>query len=99
MTRLIVRRLPHFSRMAFKTSCRIRIIPRDRPGTYEAGLPSHKLDYLIMSAQLRTKIKDTGIERRGSYHPNTWEPFDTVTKAPEEDSDHHLVWADFDFGS
>jgi len=69
--------------------------PTDRPGTYETGLPGHKLDYLIMSPQLRTKLTDTGIERRGSYHPNTWEPFDTVTKASEEASDHHLVWADF----
>jgi endonuclease/exonuclease/phosphatase family metal-dependent hydrolase len=72
--------------------------PRDRPGTYDTGLASHKLDYLIMSPQLRTKLHDTGIERRGSYHPRTWEPFDTVTKTSEEASDHHLLWADFNFG-
>lgn len=72
--------------------------PTDRPGTYETGLPSHKLDYLIMSPQLRARLQDTGIERRGSYHPHTWQPFDTVTKASEEASDHHLVWANFDFG-
>ena len=71
--------------------------PYDRPGTYETGLPIHKLDYLIMSPELRGRLKDTGIERRGSYHPHT-EPFDTVTKASEEASDHHLVWANFDFG-
>ena len=73
--------------------------PTDRPGTYETGLPGHKLDYLIMSPQLRAKLNDTGIERRGSFHPNTWEPFDTVTKTAEEASDHHLVWADFNLGS
>jgi endonuclease/exonuclease/phosphatase family metal-dependent hydrolase len=72
--------------------------PTDRPGTFQTGLPSHKLDYLIMSPQLRARLQDTGIERRGSYHPNTWEPFDTVTKASEEASDHHLLWANFDFG-
>ncbi len=72
--------------------------PTDRPGTYETGLASHKLDYLIMSPQLGARLQDTGIERRGSYHPNTWEPFDTVTKASEEASDHHLLWGDFDFG-
>jgi hypothetical protein len=32
----------------------------------------------------------------GSYHPSTWTPFDTVTKASDEASDHHLVWADLD---
>jgi endonuclease/exonuclease/phosphatase family metal-dependent hydrolase len=72
--------------------------PTDRPGTYETGLPAHKLDYLFMSPQLRGRLQDTGIERRGSYHPNSWEPFDTVTKVSEEASDHHLVWANFDFG-
>ncbi|HYN25891.1 MAG TPA: endonuclease/exonuclease/phosphatase family protein, partial [Pyrinomonadaceae bacterium] len=71
--------------------------PVDRPGTYQTGLPNHKLDYLIMSPQLRAKLQNTGIERRGSYHPSTWQAFDTVTKASEEASDHHLVWADFDF--
>jgi endonuclease/exonuclease/phosphatase family metal-dependent hydrolase len=58
--------------------------PTDLPGTYETGLPRHKLDYLIMSPQLRAKLSDTGIERRGSYHPNTWRSFDTVTKTSEE---------------
>ncbi len=71
--------------------------PEDRPGTYQTGLAGNKLDYLIMSQQLQAKLQTTGIERRGSYHPNTWEPFDTVTKASEEASDHHLLWADFDF--
>ena len=71
--------------------------PTDRPGTYETGLPDHKIDYLIMSPQLRARLQNTGIERRGSYHPRTWQPFDTVTRTSEEASDHHLVWADFDF--
>jgi len=70
--------------------------PTDRPGTYETGLPSHKLDYLILSPVLWGKLQTTGIERRGSYHPATWTPFDTVTKTSEEASDHHLVWADID---
>jgi len=69
--------------------------PTDRPGTYGTGLKSQKLDYLIMSEQLRTHLQDVGIERRGSYHPNLWEHFDTVDKTSEA-SDHHLVWADFD---
>jgi endonuclease/exonuclease/phosphatase family metal-dependent hydrolase len=70
--------------------------PTDRPGTYGTGLASQKIDYLIMSPQLQAKLMNTGVERRGSYHPHLWEPFDTVTKTSEEASDHHLVWADFD---
>lgn len=70
--------------------------PKDRPGTYGTGLAINKLDYLIMSDALFKKLKDTGIERRGSYHPNTWAPFDTVKGKNDEASDHHLVWADFE---
>ena len=70
--------------------------PTRRPGTYETGLASQKLDYLILSPQLWGTLRTTGIERRGSYHPSTWTPFDTVTKASDEASDHHLVWADLD---
>lgn len=71
--------------------------PTDRPGTFETGRANQKLDYLIMSPELRARLENTGVERRGSYHPSTWTPFDTVTKASEQASDHHLVWADFDF--
>ena len=70
--------------------------PTDRPGTYETGLPTQKIDYLILSSPLWGKLHTTGIERRGSFHPQTWKPFDTVTKTSEEASDHHLIWADFD---
>jgi endonuclease/exonuclease/phosphatase family metal-dependent hydrolase len=70
--------------------------PTDRPGTYDTGLAGNKIDYLIMSPALKNTLQTTGIERRGSYHPNTWEPFDTVTKKSEEASDHHLIWADFE---
>jgi endonuclease/exonuclease/phosphatase family metal-dependent hydrolase len=70
--------------------------PTDRPGTYATGLAGDKIDYLIMSPQLRAALVATGIERRGSFHPNLWHPFDTVTKASDEASDHHLVWADFE---
>ena len=69
--------------------------PVDRPGTFDTGTKANKIDYLIMSPKLRAKLSDTGIERRGSYHPKTWLPFDTVTGKADEASDHHLVWADF----
>jgi endonuclease/exonuclease/phosphatase family metal-dependent hydrolase len=68
--------------------------PKDRPGTYETGLAENKIDYLIMSEKLFVLLNGTGIERRGCYHPRTWQPFDTVEKSIDEASDHHLVWAD-----
>ncbi|NVM77553.1 endonuclease/exonuclease/phosphatase family metal-dependent hydrolase [Duganella sp. SG902] len=70
--------------------------PTDRPGTYGTGTAANKIDYLIMSPALRQRLTNTGIERQGSYHPKLWQPYDTVTKASDEASDHHLVWAEFD---
>lgn len=71
--------------------------PQDRPGTYNTGLANNKIDYLMLSPALQTRLRAAGIERRGSYHPRLWESFDTVGDASEEASDHHLVWADLDF--
>lgn len=70
--------------------------PKDRPGTYDTGTATNKIDYLIMSPVLQRALQQTGIERRGSYHPKTWQPFDTVKSKADEASDHHLVWADFE---
>lgn len=70
--------------------------PTTRPGTFGTGLAGNKIDYLIMSSALQSKLINTGIERKGSYHPTLWQVFDTVTKASEEASDHHLIWGEFD---
>ncbi len=72
--------------------------PTDRPGTYKTGLKGGKIDYLISSAALWAKVSTCGIERRGSYHPNIWAPFDTVTKATDQASDHHCVWMEVGIG-
>ena len=69
--------------------------PTDRPGTFGTGTAANKIDYLIMSPALEAKLVGAGIERRGSFHPQSWVPFDTVHSAADEASDHHLVWADF----
>ena len=69
--------------------------PTDRPGTFDTGTATNKIDYLIMSPRLRAALQETGIERRGSYHPRSWQAFDTVQSKADEASDHHLVWADF----
>lgn len=70
--------------------------PNDRPGTYDTGTAANKIDYLILAPALQAALVGTGIERRGSYHPLTWTPFDTVTGKNNEASDHHLIWADFE---
>jgi endonuclease/exonuclease/phosphatase family metal-dependent hydrolase len=71
--------------------------PKERPGTYGTGLKSGKFDYLLMSPALRKNLATTGIERRGSYHPNVWAAFPEVTGEKDEASDHQMVWAKFEF--
>lgn len=70
--------------------------PKPRTGTFGTGTKSSKIDYLVMSPALLAALRTTGVERRGSYHPSLWKPFDSVTKPAEQASDHHLVWADFE---
>jgi endonuclease/exonuclease/phosphatase family metal-dependent hydrolase len=71
--------------------------PNERPGTFDTGTAANKIDYLLMSPQLRARLVDCGIERRGTFAPNTWDPFPSVTSKKVEASDHHALWADFDF--
>jgi exonuclease III len=71
--------------------------PADRPGTYGTGLKTGKIDYLICSPKLWSKVKTCGIERRGSYHPGVWTPFDSVKKEADEASDHQCIWMDVGF--
>ncbi len=68
--------------------------PKARPGTFGTGSAGSKIDYLIGSPTLFGAMRATGIERRGSYHPRLWKPFDSVSGAGDQASDHHLVWAD-----
>jgi endonuclease/exonuclease/phosphatase family metal-dependent hydrolase len=71
--------------------------PNDRPGTFGTGTLSNKIDYLLMSPDLIPKLVDCGIERRGTYAPNSWTPFPEVTSKKVEASDHHALWATFKF--
>jgi len=70
--------------------------PTVRPGTYGTALARNKFDYLISAPELWAKVRHCGIERRGSYHPKLWTPFDTVKTAADEASDHQCVWMDVD---
>jgi hypothetical protein len=72
-----------------------RTYPKDRKGTYDTGLDSNKIDYLIMSPELFGLLNETGIERKGTYHPKLWESFDTVKSKNDEASDHSMLWAKF----
>lgn len=63
-----------------------------RLGTYTHG--KEQLDYVLMSPAVGSVAVVAGVERRGFYAPETWRPFDSVTKSRKNASDHHCVWVD-----
>jgi hypothetical protein len=65
--------------------------PNIRRGTFGKGTASNKINYLLMSPQLSSKLVDCGIERRGTYVPSTWTPFPEVTNKKMDASDHHAL--------
>ncbi|MDP5238189.1 endonuclease/exonuclease/phosphatase family protein [Uliginosibacterium sp. 31-16] len=57
-----------------------------------------RLDYLLVSEPLRTRLQATGIERRGIFSPSGRqdERFPEVTDRATQASDHAGIWAEFD---
>jgi len=65
------------------------------PGTFDTGKRlNQKLDYILLSPALWSKVKAVGVERRGIYAPRTFEHFDTVTSDDNSASDHAAVWVE-----
>jgi len=64
------------------------------PGTFGTGLQSGKFDYILLPPELWEMVSQVGVERRGTYHPHKWTPYDTVTSEKNQASDHACVWVD-----
>lgn len=64
------------------------------PGTYKTS--KEKIDYLLLSPALWTKVKAVGVERGGIYAPRAGHPFPTVTSEKNQASDHAAVWVDLE---
>jgi endonuclease/exonuclease/phosphatase family metal-dependent hydrolase len=64
------------------------------PGTFGTGLQSGKFDYILLPPELWEKVHQVEVERRGTYHPRKWTPYDTVTSEKNQASDHACVWVD-----
>lgn len=68
-----------------------------RPGTHGNCTASSKIDYLLLSPDLFSKITAAGVERRGMWggtNGTLWPHFAEVEKAIHAGSDHAAVWAD-----
>ena len=62
------------------------------PGTRGA---QDKIDYLLLSPALMSKVTDGGIFRKGAFSASgRWAFFDTITGENDQASDHAAIWAD-----
>jgi len=69
------------------------------PGTWANGNARNKLDYILMSPNLKDKVLQGGIERRGVWggHDGTlFEHFPEIKKETDAASDHAALWVDLD---
>ncbi len=67
------------------------------PGTFANGNASQKLDYILMSPKLASKVQKGGIERRGVWGgvKGTFFPhFPEIKTAKDAASDHAALWVD-----
>ena len=68
-----------------------------RPGTHGNCLKNDKIDHILLSPALWSKVTACGIDRRGSWggkHGTLWPHFPEVTNANQAASDHAAVWVD-----
>ncbi len=67
------------------------------PGTYQHATATEKLDYLLLSPELRRRVQAVDVCRKGYYAPTKWEAFPNITAKNKERfqaSDHHCLWAE-----
>lgn len=69
----------------------------ERPGTHGNSTASSKIDYILLSPALFSKITAAGMERRGMWggtNGTLWPHFDEVKSAADAASDHAALWVD-----
>jgi hypothetical protein len=66
-----------------------------RPGTFQNGTATQKIDYLLLSPELFQQVKGGGIFRMGGGKNGTLFPhYATITQPIEAASDHAAIYAD-----
>ncbi|HEX5652827.1 MAG TPA: endonuclease/exonuclease/phosphatase family protein [Chitinophagaceae bacterium] len=66
-------------------------------GTYGLGNDNNKIDYLLLSPALFSRITTCGLFRKGAWpgiSPKRWTVYDELEKELHVASDHHVVWCE-----
>ena len=83
---------PAFTEFEFNAATNDRGI-----GTFGTGADSKKIDYILLSPALWTKVQRGGIFRKGVYTASgRWEMYAELTKPHYAASDHHGIWVDLE---
>ena len=70
-----------------------------RPGTFKDGHAGDKIDYILLSPKLYSRMSQGGIWRRGVWggkNGKLWEIYPEITDASHASSDHAAVWCDIE---
>jgi endonuclease/exonuclease/phosphatase family metal-dependent hydrolase len=70
-----------------------------RPGTFANGTASGKLDYILLSPALFSRVQQAGVWRKGVWagaHGTLWEIYPEMTKPVHAASDPAAIWVDLD---
>jgi endonuclease/exonuclease/phosphatase family metal-dependent hydrolase len=75
--------------------------PGPRPGTFDSCGIRNRLDYIFISASLRSAFRAGGIFRMGLWgtrqtRPDAWNTYSDMTRSEEQASDHAAIFIDLD---
>ncbi|CUR54925.1 Endonuclease/exonuclease/phosphatase [metagenome] len=69
-----------------------------RRGTYGSGNEEEKIDYVLLSPALFSRVVGGGVFRKGVWHGNRtadpWDLFPSLTREEDQASDHAAIYAD-----
>lgn len=69
------------------------------PGTYGGCTAANKIDYMLLSPALFTKVRAGGVFRKGMWpgvRPKKWDVYEELKRKEDSGSDHAALWVDLD---
>lgn len=68
-------------------------------GTFGLGNDDQKIDYLLLSPDLFSRVRASGLFRKGAWpgkKPRRWSVYPDIKEEIHVASDHHVIWAELD---